>query len=287
MIIDHLLGDVPLRNFIDDFFLRQPFSRPQAAAEYLSLGDWGVLNAILSQPEADVLVVKQGERWEGDRLPTFAEARELHAAGYTVLARHAERCHPGIAELAAGFAADFAAPIDVHLYYTPGGSHGFGWHYDAEDVFILQTAGSKEYSLRKNTVNPWPLVETLPQDMRYPREIMPLSKCRLSAGDWLYIPHGWWHRAEAEAEADSISLAVGVLSPAAIDIYDFVRERLLSSLRWRQRLPVAGQASASTAAELTARMHEMFTELGADLAKIFRDETLARDYVSWRSSIHR
>lgn len=281
MIIDRLLGDIPPRDFIEEFFLRQPFSQPGKAGEFASLGDWSALETILSQPEADVLVVKEGKRWEGTRPPTFDEARELHASGYTVLARHAERCHPGIAELAAGFAADFAAPIDVHLYYTPGGSHGFGWHYDAEDVFILQTAGGKEYSLRKNTVNPWPLVETLPDDMRYPREIMPLSKCRLAAGDWLYIPHGWWHRAEAEAE--SISLAVGVLSPAAIDVYDFVRERLLSSLRWRQRLPPVSAASALAGDELAQRMQEMFAELGADLAKLFREEALVRDYLAWRA----
>ncbi len=282
MMIERLLGDIPPREFMEELFLREPFSQPGKAGEFASLGDWETLEIILSQPGADVLVVKEGSRREGTQLPTFAEARELHAAGYTVLARHAERCHAGIAELAAGFAADFSAPIDVHLYYTPGGSHGFGWHYDAEDVFILQTTGSKEYSLRKNTVNPWPLVETLPDDMRYPREIMPLAKCRLAAGDWLYIPHGWWHRAEA-VEA-SISLAVGVLSPTAIGLYDFVRQRLLSSLRWRQRLPPIGQAAGPAGEALTVQMHERFTELGAELAKHFRDETLVRDYLAWRMS---
>lgn len=280
MIIERLLGDIPPREFMEELFLRQPFSQPGKASGFASLGDWSTLEAILARPEADVLVVKEGTRWEGTRLPTFAEARELHAAGYTVLARHTERCHEGIAELAAGFAADFCAPIDVHLYYTPGGSHGFGWHYDAEDVFILQTTGSKEYSLRKNTVNPWPLIETLPDDMGYPREIMPLAKCQLTAGDWLYIPHGWWHRAEA-AEA-SISLAVGVLSPTAIDLYDFVRQRLLSSLRWRQRLPPVGQAAGLDSEALTAQMHERFAELSAELVKVFCDEALVREYLAWR-----
>lgn len=282
MIVDRLLGEISPREFFDGFFLRQPFSQPGKAAPFAALGDWNTLKTILSQPQADVLVVKEGSRWQGARLPTFAEARELHASGYTVLARHAERCHPGLAELAAGFAADFCAPIDVHLYYTPRDSHGFGWHYDAEDVFILQASGSKEYSLRKNTVNPWPLVETLPDDMRYPREIMPLTKCQLAAGDWLYLPHGWWHRADA-VEA-SVSLAVGVLSPAAIDLYDFVRQRLLSSLRWRQRLPPVGLADGEPP---DAQLHDQFAELGADLAKVFRDESLVREYLAWRKARER
>ncbi|HQU43617.1 MAG TPA: cupin domain-containing protein [Pirellulales bacterium] len=200
--------------------------------------------------------------------------------GYTVLVRHAERGHAEIAELAAGFERDFRAAVDVHIYCTPADQHGFGWHYDAEDVFILQTAGSKEYSLRKNTVNPWPLVEALPSDMRYEREIMPLSRCLLSAGDWLYLPHGYWHKAEAR-EA-SLSLAVGVMSPAALDVLDFLRQRLPDSVRWRQRLPVVGEASPLTAEELLEQHREMFAELGADLAEWLGNEQLVRGFIASR-----
>lgn len=281
MILDRLLGDVSLTEFIDNFFLRQPFSLAARAMPWVELGDWSTLEAILASPGADVLVAKQGQQWRGERTPTFTEARQLFADGHTVLVRHAERHAPGIGQLAADFQAEFRAPVDVHLYYTPAGQRGFGWHYDAEDVFILQAAGEKEYSFRKNTVNPWPLVETLPDDMRYQREIMPLGRCLLAAGDWLYIPHGWWHQALAQGE--SVSLAVGVLSPAALDVYDFVRARLLSSFQWRQRLPVVGEASPRTADEQVADYQQLFSALGADLAKLFNDETLVRDYLAART----
>lgn len=283
-MIRHLLGDVPLRQFIDEYFLRQPFSLPGGASALAHLGNWQVVETILGQPHADVLVVKEGRRWEGNQNknqpqnPSPDEARRLFDEGYTVLVRHAERCHPEIAEMAAGFARDFTATVDVHLYCTPARQHGFGWHYDVEDVFILQTSGSKEYSLRKNTVNPWPVLETLPQDMRYEREIMPLSRCLLSAGDWLYIPHGYWHKAEAQAE--SISLAVGLMCPTALDLLDFLRKRLPDSIRWRQRLPAAGEAA--TDHDLAAHHLELFTELGADLARVLRDERLVRDWIEWR-----
>lgn len=280
MILSQLLGEVSVAEFIDNFFLRQPFSLPARAMPWAALGDWNTLEAILADPQADVLVAKQGERWPGERTPTFAEARQLFTAGHTVLVRHAERYAPGIAQLAAEFEAEFRAPVDVHLYYTPAGQRGFGWHYDAEDVFILQASGEKEYSFRKNTVNPWPLVETLPDDMRYQREIMPLGRCLLAAGDWLYLPHGWWHQALARGE--SVSLAVGVLSPAALDVYDFVRARLLSSFQWRQRLPVVGAASPRAADEQTAEYQQLFAALGAELAKLFNDDALVRDYLAAR-----
>jgi ribosomal protein L16 Arg81 hydroxylase len=281
-MIQQLLGDVSAQQFIEDFFLRQPFSLPGGALALAHLGNWEVVETILAQPGADVLVVKEGRRREGAQSPSPEEARRLFEEGYTVLVRHAERCHAEIADIAAGFARDFTAAVDVHLYCTPAGQHGFGWHYDVEDVFILQTAGSKEYSLRKNTVNPWPVLQTLPPDMRYEREIMPLARCLLSAGDWLYIPHGYWHKAEARDA--SISLAVGLMCPTALDLLDFLRKRVPHSIRWRQRLPVVGEASPSTAEELVSRHQELFTELGADLARLLRDETLVRDWVESRRS---
>ena len=145
----------------------------------------------------------------------------------------------------------------------------------------MQTSGQKEYSLRKNTVNPWPLIETIPQNMGYESEVMPLMRVLLSAGDWLYIPCGYWHKAEAhDSDAAAISLALGVMSPSAIDIYDYLRARLLDSLLWRQRLPVNGAASAVSSDELVSHYRELFEQLADDLAKTLRDEQCVYDFLA-------
>ena len=281
MVLKRLLGAIPESTFLEQHFLRLPFSLPGGAAEFTSLGSWETIEAILSQPEADVLVVRQGRRWEeGARRPSFDEARRLHGEGYTLLVRHAERHVPEIAALARSFQSRFLAAVDVHLYCTPAEEHGFGWHYDAEDVFILQTLGEKEYSLRKNTVNPWPLEETLPADMRYEREVMPLMKCTLAAGDWLYIPNGYWH--VARALKPSISLAVGVMMPAAIHLLDFARGRLRDSLFWRQRLPVISDSGSED-----SRQHyrEIVAALAEKLAAEMRDPALLTAYLASRGAM--
>jgi hypothetical protein len=166
-------------------------------------------------------------------------------------------------------------------------------------VFIIQTAGEKEYSLRKNTVNPWPLEETLPDDMRYEREQTPLMRVRLRAGDLLYIPCGWWHKAEARGwrlgagdleskhpspqtlapspHETAISLAIGVMSRSAMDVYDFVRKRLVDSLVWRQRLPLPG--SALSREELEATYAHVFKQLASDLARTFADPRLVGEFL--------
>ncbi|MEQ8785807.1 MAG: cupin domain-containing protein [Pirellulaceae bacterium] len=275
MSIQSWLGETPKQQFVGEYFHKLPFARSSGKAELCGLGDWEMLDRVLSADGVDVMVVERGRRADAAAPRSAQEAQALLAGGSTVLIRHAERHDEALAGLAAGFEADFAAPVNVHVYATPGGQFGFGWHYDAEDVFILQTAGGKEYSLRKNTVNPWPIEETLPQDMRYEREIMPLMKCLLSAGDWIYIPAGYWHLAEAKGDEVSISLAVGVMSRTAVEVFDRLRRRVLDSLLWRQRLPVVGEAAAESEAALRAQYRTLLAQLGDDLkALLQRDELL-------------
>jgi 50S ribosomal protein L16 3-hydroxylase len=278
MALQTLLGSRSRQSFADEYLHRLPLALPQTAKEFCPLGTWETLQSILRHP-ADIMVVKQGKRYEGQDPQDLHELRALSADGYTILVRHAERHHEQLSQLAKSFQRDFCAPVDIHVYVTPAGTHGFSWHYDAEDVFIIQTAGTKTYSLRKNTVNPWPLVETTPDNMRFERELMPLMQVELHSGDWLYIPCGYWHKADAAGgEEAAISLAVGVMSPAAIDLLDFLRPRLLSSLLWRQRLPTAGEASSLTAEEWDARIREVSSMLADDLSSVLRDQYLAQRY---------
>lgn len=269
MNLQTLLGDLPIQRFVAEYYQRLPYSAAGLATSLRELGTWKSLAAILSQPAADMLVCRRNEHYTGDLPQTEVEAQRLVNDGYTLLIRHAEQHDQKLATLAESFSRDFAAPVNIHMYCTPGGQFGFGWHYDAEEVFIVQTTGRKEYRLRKNTVNPWPLEETLPADMRYEREIMPLVRCELAAGDWLYIPSGYWHMGESRETA--ISLAIGVEQWTAIDVFDFLRPQLVDSLFWRQRLPVAGAAASVTEEELRQQLASQFQQLGQDIQKRLAD----------------
>lgn len=275
--LDDLFAGMPRAEFLQQHFLRFPFSRPGGCRGWIELGSWDAVSAVYGQVDADVLIVRDGCRWEGTSRPDWTTARQLFADGYTLLVRHAERHAEPLAQLAAEFRAAFCGPVDVHIYCTPGGRHGFGWHYDAEDVFILQTQGLKTYSLRKNTVNPWPLVETMPDDLRYQREIMPLVRCTLAAGDWLYIPHGYWHK--ADAQQDSISLAVGVMTLPALEVLEVARHALVDSLRWRQRLPVP-DGDGSDEESLLAGYRALLAELADDLKQTLTKDAFARQLVA-------
>jgi len=280
MALEQLLAGVPVSVFVEQYYLKLPFSRPGGCKHLAGRAGWPLVEALLRAPGADFLAARPDGVWPGTGRPSPEEARALLAGGHTLRFRHAERHDAVLTELAEGFRRAFLGGVDVHVCCTPAGQPGLGWHYDAEDVFVLQTEGSKEWSLRKNTVHPWPLPETIPQDMRLQREIMPVLRCDLHAGDWLYIPAGYWHQSRAGAE--SVSLAVGVLSATALDVYDFLRARLLDSLQWRQRLPTPGDASPLGEEELLDRYRELFAELGRDLADLLGRERTARDFLRGR-----
>jgi len=278
MNLKTLLGERPANDFVREYYHRLPYSAAGLARSLCELGTWESLTAVLTHDEADVLVCRRNEQSAGPRPQTIAAARRLVDDGFTLLVRHAEKHDGRLASLAAAFERDFASPVNIHMYCTPGGQYGFGWHYDAEEVFIIQTTGRKEYSLRKNTVDPWPLEETLPADMHYEREIMPLMKCELAAGDWLYIPSGYWHMGQSRETA--ISLAIGVQPRTAVDVFDFLRPQLTQSLFWRQRLPVAGAAAERSDEALQTVYEELFVQLGDELKKLLADPRQAERFLA-------
>ncbi len=271
MSLTRWLGETALAHFIEHYYLRLPFSRSDDGKRDQALGSWDTLGRILGGADADAMIVRDNQRVEAEPPRDRRQAQELTDQGCTILVRNAQRHDPDLAELAAGFERDFRGPVNIHIYATPPGRFGFGWHYDAEEVFILQTLGEKEYALRKNTVNPWPLEETLPDDMHYEREVMPLMRCSLKAGDWLYIPGGYWHKAEAREM--SISLAVGVMAPAAVQVLDRLRGELLESLFWRQRLPLPTDDNPEKMNQWREQYRILLDQLADDLQKRLKAPT--------------
>ena len=200
--------------FYREHFQRAPFSEPRTAREATALLTWDlVVELIVGRPRPDMIVSRAGKFLQGADPATAGQARALFASGCSIVLRCVERFDAGLRALADDFGSVIEGEVNVHAFATPASSLGFGWHYDCEEVFILQTAGSKEYHLRANTVNPEPTRDAMPRDMQVERETSPMLACTLLAGDWLYIPRGWWHR--ARGLDDSLSISVGVLTPGA------------------------------------------------------------------------
>ena len=194
--------------FFADSYKKTAVALPDRAAEVSWLVDWERFGDLaLAVPPEDVLVVGNGRLYP-DVVPTpDVSARTILTSGRSVVLRAADRFDRGLADVARTLGKEVGAVVAIQLYGTPAGAHSFGWHYDYEDVFIVQCEGEKEYLLRENTVNPRPRHDAMPKDMHFERETTGVMACTLVRGDWLYIPAGWWHL--AFARSDSLSISAG------------------------------------------------------------------------------
>jgi len=134
------------------------------------------------------------------------------ADGATLVLQALHRTWPPIVRFAADLAIDLGHPVQVNAYVTPPQNQGFAPHYDVHDVFVLQVAGRKHWTIHEPVVvdplddQPW---EQHRAAVAARAAEAALIDTDLEPGDTLYLPRGTIHAARALGET-SIHLTVGV-----------------------------------------------------------------------------
>ncbi|MGY2084517.1 cupin domain-containing protein [Blastococcus sp. SYSU DS0539] len=168
----------------------------------------------------------------------------LFADGSTVVLQGLHRLWPPLIEFADQLAADLGHPTQVNAYVTPPSSQGFSPHYDVHDVFVLQVAGEKHWTIHE-PVLPDPLRTQVWTDradaVAAAAEREPVIDAVLRPGDALYLPRGYLHSAKALGET-SAHLTVGIHSVtrwgAAEAALDLVRTLAAEDPALRGSLPL-------------------------------------------------
>jgi 50S ribosomal protein L16 3-hydroxylase len=236
-VLQELLGQVPVSEFLQRTFARVPFAMPDRAGHYTTHFTEADFACMVEHPCATLRVVRNDRMVQDKAKLSWREAQDFHRRGHTLLVRHAERASPKVQAIAEAFARFFHSPVDIQVYLTPQHNQAFGWHYDLEEVFIIQVQGCKVYTIRQNTLNPLPVWDNMPADLGFERETSRLRlTCRLEAGDWLYIPSGWWHIARTQSE--SIHLSIGIMPATRLKVFEFLAQYLSQAPFWCERLAV-------------------------------------------------
>jgi len=274
-------GPDKTREFLGRNFTRLPFSVAGGASQLKHYLDWSVVERSFKEKKSTIRIVKDGRMTEFNLDQDYAKAKYYYNQGHSIWVKNAERSIDILNDLAKDFSSSFYTAVDVQLYCTPEGHNAFGWHYDVEEVFILQTEGSKEYTIRQNTVHPYPLVKSIPINLGFEQESSDLAlKVTLMPGDCLYIPSGWWHIARTKRESKHIS--IGLMPSSAMDIVEFLQLHLPQHSMWRKRMPI--HTSFETSDEEIEFYQEAMAKLGEEIVSKISSKDFIRQFLSHKKS---
>lgn len=184
------------------------------------------------------------------------------ADGATIVFQGLQRSWPPLTRFCRELELEMTHPVQANAYVTPPGSRGLGVHYDTHDVFVLQLAGGKEWSIFEPVLEdplpsqPWSAGQAAPDE--------PLLSVELRPGDCLYVPRGFLHSARAR-DGVSAHLTIGVLTRTWHDAIREVVAGATDEPEFRRPLP---PGIARDEAKLASGIAEQLTRLREWLEKV-------------------
>ena len=209
---------------------------------------------------------------------------ELFRGGATISIRHMHERIPELAELCRAMEKVFSAHFQTNIYLSPPHAQGFGTHFDSHDVFVLQVAGSKIWTLNDTGIE-LPL-----HGQRFEPGVHTAGPVTqefvLRPGDLLYCPRGLYHAARSTEEV-SLHITLGLIGKTWADVVtEALSEAVLAAPAFRANLPVgyADEGFDRTAARATFRT---LVETFASEAKVDGIlDRMAEDFVRSRRPDH-
>lgn len=187
--------------------------------------------------------------------------------GSTVVFQGLHRAWPRVQQFAADLAVELGHPVQANGYLTPSSARGFAAHYDTHDVFVVQLAGSKHWTIHSPAVD---VDAGLAEWTRHRAEVAaaaataPAFDGPLTPGDVLYLPRGWIHSAMAGAQT-SLHLTLGIHPYTQRDVLDELIADAVAGLRVNGSLPLG--IDIADPDELSSAIQEVRTALSDALIR--------------------
>jgi ribosomal protein L16 Arg81 hydroxylase len=193
--------------------------------------------------------------------------------GSTLVLQGLHRTWGPLAEFNRQLIRDVGHPSQINAYITPASSRGFDPHYDVHDVFVIQIAGEKRWTIHE-PVHRDPLAD---EPWTEHREAVveratatPYLQETFAPGDVLYLPRGWIHSATALGDF-SIHLTIGVSAHTRSELVERLIARLTASPSLRSALPLSVDRLQPE------RLQALVREATSDLIDLLRGDEFADD----------
>jgi bifunctional lysine-specific demethylase and histidyl-hydroxylase NO66 len=185
------------------------------------------------------------------------------AKGATIVLQSLQRSWLPLTRFCRDLEMELTHPVQANAYVTPPAARGLAVHYDTHDVFVLQVAGHKHWTLYEPVLElplpnqPWSAATSSAGEEQL--------SVTLGPGDCLYVPRGVPHAAEA-GDRVSAHLTIGVLTVTWHDVVRDLVTGTAAELAFRRPLPTG--FAAGTADDLAGGVAATVEELHAFLAKV-------------------
>ena len=222
---DSLITAADLEEIISDSDARYPAIRLAKGGGYLP-------------PEVYTHKIKHGdESFLG--VPDVRRISDEYRRGATVALPAIHRRWKALGLLCDQLQAELDHPAHANVYVTPGNAAGFTAHYDTHEVFVLQIAGKKHWSI-------YAPVHELPHRSQpfTPQTFTgqaPITETELKSGDLLYLPRGFLHSTRT-SESFSAHVTIGISVYTGVDLLKEYVQAAIGDVEQRRAL-IPGFAS--------------------------------------------
>lgn len=214
MITPYPLGEMPVEQFLAEYWQKKPLLIRKALADFsspLSADELAGL-ACDDSVESRLVLENAGKHpWELRHGPfTEQELQQLPDSHWTLLVQDVEKHLPELSWITDlfNFIPDWRLD-DLMFSYAPD-QGSVGPHMDAYDVFLLQAQGQRQWQIDASPTRPIQRYENTDLDIM--RDFEPQQQWVLEPGDILYLPPGVAHYGIASGEC--ITCSIGFRAPS-------------------------------------------------------------------------
>ncbi len=192
----------------------------------------------------------------------IARVCQLFSEGSTITLAYLDTVLPKLTRFCRSLESEFSCPFQTNIYLTPPAAQGARPHYDTHDVFVMQVAGSKDWTIF-NTALELPL-----SGQEFDAAVHPIGsptlQFTLNAGDIAYVPRGAIHEARSTNET-SLHITAGVLRYTWADLLlEFVAGASLNDAALRKALPPGFARSQFDRTASRKTLRELLERIAAD-----------------------
>lgn len=289
-----ILAPMSEETFMRDYFGQKPLHLEGAAEKFQAVMDWSTLTDLVNQSaiwsSKSLALVMDGRRLSPEeycRRDLSRHGMELMMAdmdrvkgwlgkGASMVLNEIDQLTPGLRAAAGALEQALNGKAQGNLYCSWKAHPAFGSHFDTHDVFAIHVAGEKVWNVyQRHFLDPiaHPRFKNLDRAFDEAHKGTLEQQVRLTPGDLLYLPRGYYHDALAESDA-AVHIAFGVTFPIGLDLIGPLHARLVDDELFRARLPNGDRDALGRHVEaLAERLRELAMEpaVGDQLYRVAED----------------